>query len=302
MVEVIDGKKFSEEILQKIKNETTTLINKHNIRPGLGVIILGEDPASQIYVKSKSQKAKECGFHSITKKLKGNTPEHTLIQHIQKFNKDPLIHGILVQLPLPYEIKKEAIIQEIAPEKDVDGFHYINIGKLTAGTTQNAFIPCTAAGIMMVIQRLYGNDLSGLDAVIIGRSNIVGKPIASLLLSANATTTITHSHTRDLPEVVRSADILIAAVGQAEMIKGTWIKPGATVIDVGINRVNTQTNKILGDVEYDMASIIAKAITPVPGGIGPITIAMLMSNTLKAAYNSAKITLPPFLNSANDVA
>ncbi|RCL01341.1 MAG: methylenetetrahydrofolate dehydrogenase (NADP+) / methenyltetrahydrofolate cyclohydrolase [Candidatus Tokpelaia sp. JSC085] len=300
MVGKIDGKQLAEEIVNQVQEGTVKLIKSHNIHPGLAVIIVGDDVASQIYVASKNNRAKECGFHSVTHQLDVNTREETLIELIHELNEDPLVHGILVQLPLPEQIRQQAVVQAIAPVKDVDGFHYNNIGKLVACTMLNdSFVPCTPAGIMMMIRRLHGNDLSGLDAVVVGRSNIVGKPVATLLLSINATTTIAHSRTRDLPDVVRSADILVVATGQPEMVKGSWIKPGATVIDVGINRISTHNKsevvtRIVGDVEYDTASMIAKAITPVPGGVGPMTIAMLMANTLKAACLSIGSTPPSF--------
>jgi len=235
MAEVIDGKTLADEITGEIKAKTAELAKSYAIRPGLAVIIVGSDAASQVYVASKRRKAEECGFHSVTHQLDEDTREETLIQLIQELNEDTFIHGILVQLPLPAQIRTEAVIQTISPDKDVDGFHFSNVGKLAAGTAQDdGFVPCTPAGAMMMIRRKHGDDLSGLDAVVVGRSNIVGKPIASLLLAANATTTIAHSHTRDLPEVIRSADILVVAVGKPEMVKGNWIKPGATVIDVGV--------------------------------------------------------------------
>lgn len=300
MAEVNDGKKLAEDITGQVKAATAELIKSHNIRPGLAVVIVGDDAASKVYVASKSRKAEECGFHSVTHRLDAYTREEALIHLIQELNEDPFIHGILVQLPLPAQIRAQAVIQTISPHKDVDGFHYTNIGKLVAGTADDdAFVPCTPAGIMMMIRRVRGADLSGLDAVVVGRSDIVGKPVASLLIAANATTTIAHSRTRELPEVIRSADILVVAVGKAEMVKGSWIKPGATVIDVGINRVpapkkSGKTTVLAGDVEYDTASIIARDITPVPGGVGPMTIAMLMANTLKAACRFAGAVPPEF--------
>jgi len=300
MAEVIDGKKLAEEIAEQVKAETAELVKSHDIRPGLAVITVGDDAASQIYVASKNRKAEECGFHSVTHQLEADIREETLIHLIQELNEDPFIHGILVQLPLPEHIKTQTVIQTISPDKDVDGFHYINVGKLATGAAErDGFVPCTPAGIMMMIRRACGDDLSGLDAVIVGRSNIVGKPMANLLLAANATTTITHSHTRDLPDVIRSADILVVATGQPEMVKGSWIKPGATIIDVGINRISApkkskKVTRLVGDVEYDTAAIVAKHITPVPGGVGPMTIAMLMVNTLKAACRSADVTSPEF--------
>lgn len=298
MVEVINGKKLAEEITEKVKAETTRLMESHDIRPGLAVVIIGDDPASQIYVASKNRQAEECGFLSVTHRFEADIREDSLIHLIQELNEDPLIHGILVQLPLPEQIRTEAVIQAISPDKDVDGFHYINVGKLATGA-QDGFVPCTPAGALMIIHRIHGNDLSGLDAVIVGRSNIVGKPMACLLLAANATTTIAHSRTSELSDVVRSADILVVATGQPEMVKGDWIKPGATVIDVGINRIaaskkSKKPTRLVGDVEFETASIVAKNITPVPGGVGPMTIAMLMANTLKAACRFAGVTPPEF--------
>ncbi|RCL02718.1 MAG: methylenetetrahydrofolate dehydrogenase (NADP+) / methenyltetrahydrofolate cyclohydrolase [Candidatus Tokpelaia sp. JSC188] len=298
MAEVINGKKFAEEITEKIKMETAKLMESHGVRPGLAVIVIGDDPASQIYVSSKNREAEKCGFSSITYRPEADICEDNLIHLIQELNGNPFIHGILVQLPLPDHIRTEAVIQAISPNKDVDGFHCINVGKLVTGA-HDGFIPCTPAGSMIMIRRIHGDDLSGLDVVIVGRSNIVGKPIASLLLAANATITIAHSGTSELPDVVRSADILVVAIGRPEMIKGAWIKPGATVIDVGINRVPALKNskkptRLVGDVEFEMASIVAKNITPVPGGVGPMTIAMLMVNTLKAAYRSAGVVPPIF--------
>lgn len=260
---------------------------------------MGTDPASQIYVAAKEKKALECGFHSVQHILDRKTPEDIIIALIKKLNADPAIHGILVQLPLPPHIKEERIIQAIAPQKDVDGFHYINVGKLTTGNLDTAFVPCTPAGAMLMIERFRARDLSGLDAVIVGRSNIVGKPMASLLLAANATLTIAHSKTKALDEVCRSADILVSAVGKPQFIRGNWIKKGATVIDVGINRIAAPEKgegktRIVGDVDFEEANAIADAITPVPGGVGVMTIAMLMANTLKAACWSIGI-IPPKL-------
>jgi methylenetetrahydrofolate dehydrogenase (NADP+)/methenyltetrahydrofolate cyclohydrolase len=231
--------------------------------------------------------------------LPADTPEEKLLELIAELNADRRINGILVQLPLPAHIDAGKVIQTIAPEKDVDGFHYVNVGKLGTGELATAFVPCTPAGSMILIERARGRDLSGLTAVVVGRSNIVGKPMANLLLAANCTVTIAHSKTRDLPAVCRTADILVAAVGRPEMIKGDWVKPGATVIDVGINRVpapkeSGRNTRLVGDVEYMAASQVAGAITPVPGGVGPMTIAMLMANTLASAYLSAGLERPRF--------
>ena len=285
---VIDGKAKAAELSEKIKADTAELINEHGITPGLAVVIVGEDPASQVYVRSKKRTAESCGFNSVQHSLAADTSEKDVLALIDQLNNDPGVHGILVQLPLPGHLNEEKITQSIVPEKDVDGFHYINIGKLTAGHMQDAFVPCTPAGCMLMIEEHKGKDLSGQSAVIIGRSNIVGKPMASLLLKANATVTVAHSRTRDLPAVARAADILVVAVGRPDMVKGDWVKPGAVVIDVGINRVDVEVDgekksKLTGDVDYAAASEVAGAITPVPGGVGPMTIVMLMANTLISA-------------------
>jgi methylenetetrahydrofolate dehydrogenase (NADP+) / methenyltetrahydrofolate cyclohydrolase len=288
----IDGKAKAAELSEKITEETAALARDHGIKPGLAVVIIGEDPASQVYVRNKKRTAEACGFHSVRHSLPVDVSQEDVLDLVASLNEDEGIHGILVQLPLPDHLDEQRITQSIAPSKDVDGFHYINIGKLTAGDTADAFVPCTPAGCMLMIEDHLGTDLSGLSAVVIGRSNIVGKPMASLLLARNATVTITHSRTKDLPDVVRSADIVVAAVGRPHMVGGDWIKPGAVVIDVGINRVETEVDgekksKLIGDVNYDEASEVAKAITPVPGGVGPMTITMLMANTLRSAKLAA---------------
>jgi methylenetetrahydrofolate dehydrogenase (NADP+)/methenyltetrahydrofolate cyclohydrolase len=288
----IDGKAMAAELSEKIKEETAALAHAHGIKPGLAVVIIGEDPASQVYVRNKKRTAEACGFHSIQHSLPADVSQQEVLDLVASLNEDEAIHGILVQLPLPDQLDEQRITQSITPSKDVDGFHYINIGKLTAGDTADAFVPCTPAGCMLMIEDHLGSDLSGLTAVVIGRSNIVGKPMASLLLARNATVTITHSRTKDLPGVVRGADILVAAVGRPHMVGGDWIKPGAVVIDVGINRVETEVDgekkaKLIGDVNYDEAIEVAKAITPVPGGVGPMTITMLMANTLRSAKLAA---------------
>ena len=256
------------------------------------MVIIGEDPASQVYVRNKKRTAEACGFLSLQHSLPADVSQQEVLDLVASLNEDPAIHGILVQLPLPDHLDEQRITQSIAPSKDVDGFHYINIGKLTAGQTADAFVPCTPAGCMLMIEDHLGADLSGLGAVVIGRSNIVGKPMASLLLARNATVTITHSRTKDLPAVVRAADIVVAAVGRPKMVGGDWIKPGAVVIDVGINRVEVEIDgetraKLVGDVDYDAARETASAITPVPGGVGPMTITMLMANTLRSAKLAA---------------
>lgn len=299
MAEVIDGKSVAADVVSKVKALTAELSAKGATRPGLAVVIVGEDPASQIYVASKSRTAKECGFHSLQHTLPAETTEEQLLKTIGDLNADPSIHGILVQLPLPGHIDAGNVIQTIAPEKDVDGFHFINVGKLGTGELETAFVPCTPAGSMLLIQRVRGKDLSGLNAVVVGRSNIVGKPMANLLLAANCTVTIAHSRTKDLPALARTADILVAAVGRPEMIKGDCVKPGATVIDVGINRIPAPEkgegkSRLVGDVVYAEAAAVAGAITPVPGGVGPMTIAMLMANTVASAYLAAGLKRPSF--------
>jgi methylenetetrahydrofolate dehydrogenase (NADP+)/methenyltetrahydrofolate cyclohydrolase len=288
----IDGKAKAAELSAKITQETAALAREHGIKPGLAVVIIGEDPASQVYVRNKKRTAEACGFLSVQHSLPADVSQQEVLDLVNALNEDPGIHGILVQLPLPDHLDEQRITQSILPSKDVDGFHYINIGKLTAGDTADAFVPCTPAGCMLMVEDYLGTDLSGLGAVVIGRSNIVGKPMASLLLARNATVTICHSRTRDLPAVVRGADIVVAAVGRPGMVRGDWIKPGAVVIDVGINRVEIDVDgekksKLVGDVDFAEASEVAKAITPVPGGVGPMTITMLMANTLRSARLAA---------------
>ncbi|PCH45199.1 MAG: bifunctional methylenetetrahydrofolate dehydrogenase/methenyltetrahydrofolate cyclohydrolase [Hyphomicrobiales bacterium] len=295
----IDGTQIAQGVVDKVKAGAQALTTGHNITPGLAVIIVGEDPASQVYVASKSKKAKECGFHSVQITLPDNAPEDELLEHVHKLNDDPAIHGILVQLPLPKHIDENKVIQAISPHKDVDGFHYINVGKLGTGDLSSALVPCTPAGSMILLRGVLGDDLSGLSAVVIGRSNIVGKPIANLLLGANATVTIAHSRTKNLADVTRAADIVVAAVGRPQMIKGDWIKKGAVVIDVGINRIDAPERgegktRLVGDVDYDSALENAAHITPVPKGVGPMTIAMLMANTLVSAYRSGGHEPPSF--------
>lgn len=299
MAEIIDGKKAGEDVAATVAKATAELVAKTGVKPGLAVVIVGEDPASQVYVASKSKKARECGFHSVQHTLAADTPETDLLALIDDLNTDAAIHGILVQLPLPAHIDSGKVIQAISPDKDVDGFHFINVGKLGAGVLDTAFVPCTPAGSMLLIERVRGRDLSGLNAVVVGRSNIVGKPMANLLLAANATVTIAHSKTKDLAGLCRTADILVAAVGRPEMVKGDWVKQGATVIDVGINRIpapreSGRNTRLVGDVEFMSASERAGAITSVPGGVGPMTIAMLMANTVIAAYRAEGRPAPRF--------
>lgn len=299
MAEIIDGKAVAADTTRKVAEFTATLTAQTGIRPGIAVVIVGEDPASRVYVSSKSKKARECGFHSEQHDLPADTSQAALLELIAALNADPAIHGILVQLPLPGHIDDGAVIQAIDPDKDVDGFTFVNVGRLGAGAVDAAFVPCTPAGSMLLIEKVRGRDLSGLNAVVIGRSNIVGKPMANLLLAANATVTVAHSRTRDLPALCRTADILVAAVGRPEMVKAEWVRPGATVIDVGINRVaglpgSGKESRLVGDVDYAGAALNAGAITPVPGGVGPMTIAMLMVNTLVSACRVAGVKPPSF--------
>ena len=290
---IIDGKLISQSVLAEVAEKAAALVAQ-GVRPGLAVVLVGEDPASQVYVKSKGKAAEACGFHSVQHTLPVATTEVDLIDLVENLNADPGIHGILVQLPLPKHIDSTKVLETISPAKDVDGFHPVNAGLLAIGDIERALVPCTPAGSMILLQRAakaLGIDLAGREAVVVGRSNIVGKPMAQLLLAQNCTVTVAHSRTRDLAEVVGRAEILVAAVGRPEMVLGEWVRPGALVIDVGINRVpGTGTDaqgrpktRLVGDVAYAEAAKRAAAITPVPGGVGPMTIAMLMSNTLAAA-------------------
>jgi len=282
MTEIIDGKAFAAELRARVAAAVGSLESSHGLIPGLAVVLVGEDPASEVYVRNKGKQTVEVGMASFEHRLSDQTTEGELLVLIDQLNSDPTVHGILVQLPLPAQINTHAVINAIDPDKDVDGFHLINVGRLTTG--ESGLVPCTPLGCMMLL-RAYAGDLSGQNAVIVGRSNIVGKPMASLLLAAHCTVTVAHSRTKDLTDVCRQADILIAAVGRAEMIQGDWIKPGATVIDVGINRIDGENGKkrLVGDVEFASASAVAGAITPVPGGVGPMTIACLLRNTVQAA-------------------
>jgi methylenetetrahydrofolate dehydrogenase (NADP+)/methenyltetrahydrofolate cyclohydrolase len=288
MADIIDGKKIAEDIKREVKEETRRLKETSGITPGLAVILVGENPASQSYVRSKGKACDEMGFYSVTERMPADIPEQALLAKIGEFNRDPKIHGILVQLPLPKHFNEQKVIEAIDPRKDVDGFHPMTIGKLVAGL--DTFKSCTPAGIQEILVRS-GNDPSGKHVVIIGRSNIVGKPVANILLQkqkgANAIVTVAHTGASDLVPYIKSADILIAAIGKPEMITGAMLKQGVVVIDVGINRVNDPASpkgyRIVGDVHFESASKVAKAITPVPGGVGLMTVAMLMKNTLKAA-------------------
>jgi methylenetetrahydrofolate dehydrogenase (NADP+)/methenyltetrahydrofolate cyclohydrolase len=287
---LIDGKGVAASVVAKVKQAGDRLMSELGIRPGLAVVLVGEDPASRVYVKNKSRTAEECGFHSEQHSLAADTSEAELLGLIDRLNADPVIHGILVQLPLPKHLDERKVLLRVHPDKDVDGFHPVNVGRLAAGLRDKALVPCTPAGSIILVKHALGGNLSGLEAVVVGRSNIVGKPVAQLLLAENCTVTICHSRTRDLPSVCRRGDILVAAVGRPEMVKGDWVKPGACVIDVGINRVADPASgksRIVGDLDFTAASRVAGAITPVPGGVGPLTIAMLMANTVTAAARAA---------------
>jgi methylenetetrahydrofolate dehydrogenase (NADP+)/methenyltetrahydrofolate cyclohydrolase len=288
---IIDGKAFAAGLRGRIADVVATLKSEHGLTPGLAVVLVGEDPASQVYVRSKGKQTVETGMNSFEHKLPADAAQADLLALIEKLNGDPQVHGILVQLPLPGQIDEQAVIDAIDPAKDVDGFHVVNAGRLSTGG--KAMVPCTPLGCLMMLQDRLG-DLSGMEAVIVGRSNIVGKPMAQLLLGANCTVTVAHSRTRDLPAVCRRADILVAAVGRPEMIKGDWVKPGATVIDVGINRIDAGgiKAKLVGDVDFEGAKENAAAITPVPGGVGPMTIAVLLRNTVVAACRQASLAEP----------
>jgi methylenetetrahydrofolate dehydrogenase (NADP+)/methenyltetrahydrofolate cyclohydrolase len=289
---IIDGKAFAEMLNDRVAAAITALKFAHGLAPGLAVVLVGDDPASQVYVRNKAKQTVACGIESFEHRLSANTTQAELLTLIAKLNADDAVHGILVQLPLPDQIEEQAVINTIDPNKDVDGFHVVNTGRLATGTP--AMVPCTPLGCLMMLQDRLG-DLSGMEAVIVGRSNIVGKPMATLLTAANCTVTIAHTRTRNLPEVCRRADILVAAVGRAEMIRGDWVKPGAAVIDVGINRVQMAEEgktRLVGDVAFAEAAKVAGAITPVPGGVGPMTIAVLLRNTVVAACRQAGIAEP----------
>ena len=288
---VIDGKAFAAKVRGQVADGVAKLKEAHGITPGLAVVLVGEDPASQVYVRSKGKMTVEVGMASFEHKLDVDTSEAELLALIEQLNADPAVHGILVQLPLPDHLDSDLVINSIDPAKDVDGFHISNVGLL--GTGQKSMVPCTPLGSLMMLRDHLGS-LSGMNAVVIGRSNIVGKPMAQLLLGDSCTVTIAHSRTRDLPGVVRQADIVVAAVGRPQMVQGDWIKPGATVIDVGINRIEKPEGgtRLVGDVDYDSCAAVAGAITPVPGGVGPMTIACLLANTLTACSRANGLPEP----------
>jgi methylenetetrahydrofolate dehydrogenase (NADP+)/methenyltetrahydrofolate cyclohydrolase len=288
---IIDGKIFAENLKEEIARKVKTLKINHNLTPGLAVVLVGTDPASQVYVRNKNKSTNAAGMNSFEYLMDDNVSEEDLIAKVKELNKDPIVHGILVQLPLPKHINEAAVIETITPEKDVDGFHVINSGLLATGG--KGMVPCTPQGCIMMLKNHLGN-LSGLDAVVVGRSNIVGKPMAQLLLNESCTVTIAHSRTKNLAEVVGRSDIVVAAVGVPELVKGDWIKKGATVIDVGINRIEMEDGKtrLVGDVEFKVAVQRAGAITPVPGGVGPMTIAVLLQNTVTAACRLLGVNEP----------
>jgi len=291
---IIDGKAFAAQVRGQVAQHVTRLKDDHGITPGLAVVLVGADPASEVYVKSKGKMTKEVGMKSVEHRLADTTSEAELLALIDTLNKDDTIHGILVQLPLPDHLNEDLVISAIDPAKDVDGFHISNVGLL--GTGQKSMVPCTPLGCLMMLRDHHGT-LSGMDAVVIGRSNIVGKPMAQLLLNDSCTVTIAHSRTKDLAAVVRRADIVIAAVGRPEMVPGDWIKPGATIIDVGINRLDAPERgegktRLVGDADFDSCAKVAGAITPVPGGVGPMTIACLLANTVTACCRAHDLPEP----------
>jgi len=294
---IISGKEFSESVRNKVAKHVAHLKADHGIVPGLAVVLVGEDPASKVYVRNKGEQTLAVGMKSVEHKLDVNTPEEKLLKVIESVNEDPTIHGILCQLPLPAHINEDLVINSISPDKDVDGFHISNVGRL--GTGQKSMIPCTPLGCLMMLRDHHGS-LSGLNAVVVGRSNIVGKPMANLLLQDSCTVTIAHSRTKDIKNICRRADIIVAAVGRPEMINADWISEGATVIDVGINRIphpeKEGKTKLVGDVDYKSAAQVAGAITPVPGGVGPMTIACLLANTVTACCRANNLTEPEGLS------
>lgn len=288
---IIDGKAFATKLRGEIKEQVSKLKEKHGITPGLAVVLVGEDPASQVYVRNKGKQTVETGMESIEVKLPADVSQEELIKEVEKLNADKKVNGILVQLPLPKHMDERTVINTISPEKDVDGFHIINTGLLATG--QDCIVPCTPLGCLLLLKDTLGNDLSGKKAVIIGRSNIVGKPMAQLLLKESCTVTIAHSRTKDLASECKGADIIVSAVGVEEMVRGEWVKNGSTIIDVGINRVQTSDGKykLTGDVCFSEVEKVAGAVTPVPGGVGPMTIACLLRNTLQITCKQNNVEL-----------
>jgi methylenetetrahydrofolate dehydrogenase (NADP+) / methenyltetrahydrofolate cyclohydrolase len=291
--QVIDGKAIAAQVRANVGAQVAELKRDHGFVPGLAVVLVGEDPASKVYVKNKALQTVEVGMKSVEHKLPAETSEAALLELVGALNRDPSIHGILVQMPLPKHIDSLKVIEAIDPVKDVDGFHAVNVGRLSIG--ERCLVPCTPTG-SIILAKSVRKDLKGLNAVVLGRSNIVGKPMAQLLIKEDCTVTVAHSRTRDIEAVCRSADILVAAVGRPEFVKGSWVKPGAIVIDVGINRITGPDGKgkLVGDVAYDEAVKVAGAITPVPGGVGPMTIACLLKNTLEAAQMQRGLEVKPF--------
>jgi len=289
--QIIDGKQFAARIRENVAAYVADIIETKGVTPGLAVVLVGEDPASQVYVRSKGRQTIEAGMNSFEHHLPSTASQAELLQLIEQLNDDPAVHGILVQLPLPKGIDEAAVINAITPSKDVDGFHISNAGMLSTG--QKAMVPCTPLGCLMMLRALHG-DLSGLNAVVIGRSNIVGKPMAQLLLRESCTVTVAHSRTTNLQQLLSDADIVVAAVGRPLFLPGEWLKPGATVIDVGINRIQMEdgNTRLVGDVDFESAKATAGAITPVPGGVGPMTIACLLANTLTACYRANHLPEP----------
>ena len=291
----IDGKAFAQGLRARVAAKVAKIKASNGVTPGLAVVLVGEDPASEVYVRNKGKQTAECGMNSFEFKMPESATEDELLAKVDELNADPAVHGILVQLPLPPHINEDRVINAINPDKDVDGFHVINTGRLATG--QESMVPCTPAGCVMLIKDVLGDDLSGKRAVVVGRSNIVGKPVAQLLLNENCTVTIAHSRTQDLADECRRADILVAAVGRPQMIPGDWIKPGACVIDVGINRIPAPERgegkmRLVGDVDFDSAAKVAGSITPVPGGVGPMTIAVLLAATVTACCRIEGIAEP----------
>ncbi len=292
--QIIDGKAFAAGVRARVKTAVDTLKAEHGVTPGLAVVLVGEDPASQVYVRNKGKQTVEAGMQSFEYKMPADTSQETLLAKVEELNADPAVNGILVQLPLPPHMDDQAVITAIDPDKDVDGFHLVNVGRLATGS-KDGLIPCTPLGCLLMLKDHFGGDLSGKKAIVVGRSNIVGKPMFNLLLQESCTVMVAHSRTADLPAECREADILVAAVGRPEMIQGDWIKPGAVVIDVGINRIEKPDGgtRLVGDVDFQAASQVAGAITPVPGGVGPMTIACLLRNTVTACCQQNGLPEPP---------
>lgn len=289
---IIDGKAFAAGLRARVASQVEKLTRAHGITPGLAVVLVGENPASEVYVRNKNKQTLAAGMNSFEHHPPDSISEAELVALVEELNADPRVNGILVQLPLPSQVSSQAVIASIDPVKDVDGFHTTNVGLLAVGA--EGMVPCTPLGCMLLIKDVLGDEISGLRALVLGRSNIVGKPMANLLLAESCTVTIAHSRTRDLPDECRRADILVAAVGRPQMVKGDWVKPGATVIDVGINRIESSDGKtrLVGDVDFETARTRAGAITPVPGGVGPMTIACLLQNTLTAACRQHGVPVP----------